>query len=111
LNVDFASNGNDISFSDAQFANTATGLHFVLQIDSLSIAVDGVPRNATRNDNIARFNIQKIQGKIDRSVPELQPIWPFTQSEFADMIETELEKRLGKDSSPEYILKTLPMQE
>jgi len=44
-------------------------------------------------------------------VPELQPIWPFTQSEFADMIETELEKRLGKDSSPEYILKTLPMQE
>lgn len=110
LNVDFASNGNDVSFSDAQFAKAASEMHFALQVDSVLIAVDGVRRNATPNDNVARFNIQ-IQGTIGRSVPGLQPIWPFTQSEFADMIETELEIRLGKNSKPEYVFKTLPMPE
>ena len=110
MNVDFASNGNDVSFGDAQFAAAAKDLHFVLQIDSVSIFVDGVDRNATPKANLARFNI-RILGKIDRSVPDLQPLWPFTQSEFVDMIETELENRLGKKSDPKYVLKTLPMPE
>ena len=109
MNVDFASNGNDISFGNAKYATAATALNFDIQIDSVVITVDGIDiPNARLENNIARFNI-KLKGRIDRSVPSLQPNWPFTKIEFTDMIETELEHRLGLASEPKFVRASLPL--
>ena len=109
MNVDFASNGNDISFSSAEFAAAATRLNFTIQFDSLDITVDGIYiPNARLENNVARFNI-KLKGQIDRTVTTLQPKWPFTKVEFTDMIENELEQRLGLESQPGFARSTLPM--
>ncbi|WP_146462631.1 hypothetical protein [Rubripirellula tenax] len=109
MNVDFGSNGNDISFRDAETASIAADQHLEWKHESLLITVDGIDvSNAQHESNVSRFNIE-IHGKIKRSIPDLRPIWPFTKNELTRMIESELEAILGTDSKPKFVFSTFPM--
>ena len=108
MNFDFGSEGNDISFRDAETALIASNQHLEWKYDSVLITVDGTGvYNSQDRKNVAQFNI-KIRGKYKRSIPDLRPIWPLTRDELAKMIESKLEATLGPDSKPKCVTLIFP---
>jgi len=107
-NVESRSSGNIVAFHNAVFAGDAVQLDFSFTISEINVEVRGqFAGKGTLSENEASF-IFGISGSSDRSVPSLKVSLPYTEVEFVQRMEREIDSRLGGESGAKISRLRLP---